>query len=345
MKARKPLRYIAISSFILLMLAIYVYRELRGPMMYADDGSAMIIEVPRNTPFDSLQAQLLSDAVIRDTADFRQLAEHLGYRHDPVRSGRYVVPSGISMRELIRVLHRGKQTPVNLIFTTERELSDVAAKADRFLALKAEKLTALFSDSLFLDSIGYDQYNLMSLFIPDTYEVYWDVLPRDLIKRMLKEHETFWARNNRWKKAEQLGLDSKEVYTLASIIERETRQNDEKQRMAGVYYNRLQQDMRLQADPTAVFASRDFYTTRVTRRHLRVDSPYNTYRYKGLPPGPITMTSIASIDAVLELEQHDYIFFCARGDGSGYHNFAVTLAEHKRNAESYRKNRRKRRKG
>ena len=327
------------------MLAMYVYRELRGPVMYTDDGTATIIEIPRKTSFNTLMAQLYEDETIQDTADFRQLAQQLGYHGDPVRSGRFAVPSGVSMHELIRVLHRGKQSPVNLVFTRERELKDVAKKADRFLALEATELKELFSDSLFLDSIGYNQYDLMSLFIPDTYEVYWDILPRDLIKRMLKEHEAFWAENKRWKKAEQLELDIKEVYTLASIIERETLQNDEKQRMAGVYYNRLQQDMRLQADPTAVFASRDFYTTRVTKRHLRVDSPYNTYRYKGLPPGPITMTSIASIDAVLDLEDHDFIFFCARGDGSGYHNFAVTLAEHKRNAETYRKNRRKRRKG
>ena len=345
MKARRSLRFLAISSILLLLVAIYIYRELRGPMMYADDGSALIIEVPRNTSFDSLTQRLYQQDIIRDTGDFRRLSEHLGYQGDPVRSGRFAVPSGVSMRELIRVLHKGKQSPVKLVFTTERELVDVAAKADRFLDLQAEELTTLFSDSLFLDSIGYNQFDLMSLFIPNTYEVYWDIGPRELIKRMLKEHEAFWAKNDRWEKAEELNLSTQQVYTLASIIERETRQNDEKQRMAGVYYNRLIQDMRLQADPTAVFASRDFHTTRVTNYHLRFDSPYNTYRYKGLPPGPITMASIASIDAVLNLEQHDFIFFCARGDGSGYHNFAVTLAEHKRNAKTYRENRRKRRKG
>ncbi|MEL7221258.1 MAG: endolytic transglycosylase MltG, partial [Bacteroidota bacterium] len=133
-----------------------------------------------------------------------------------------------------------------------------------------------------------------------------------------------------------------EVYTLASIVERETLRNDEKQRMAGVYHNRILKGMLLQADPTAVFASRDFNTTRVTNYHLSIDSPYNTYKYTGLPPGPISMSSISSIDGVLNRESHDYLYFCAKGDGSGYHNFAKTLAAHNRNAATYRSNLRKR---
>ena len=177
----------------------------------------------------------------------------------------------------------------------------------------------------------------MTLFIPNTYEFYWNTSPEEFVRRMRIEHERFWYRSRR-KQAEALDLSFAEVYTLASIIERETRQDSEKERMAGVYYNRLQQNMLLQADPTAVFASRDFNTRRVTNRHLRVNSPYNTYRYKGLPPGPITMASIASIEAVLNLEEHDLLFFCARGDGSGLHNFAATLQEHKANAALYRKN-------
>lgn len=345
MKARQSLQKLALTCVILLSITFYLYKHLSGPPVYADDGTAIIIEIPRNTSFDSLSQQLWDRDIVRDTGDFRRLSERLGYLNDPVRSGRFAVASGSSMHELISILHRGKQSPVNLIFTNERELKDVAAKADRFLALEAQGLVDLFADSLFLDSIGYDQYDLMSLFIPNTYEVLWDILPRDLIARMITEHDHFWEEEDRWEKAEQLGLNARQVYTLASIIERETIQNDEKQRMAGVYYNRLQQDMRLQADPTAVFASRDFHTTRVTKYHLNFDSPYNTYRNKGLPPGPITMASIASIDAVLDLEQHDYIFFCARGDGSGYHNFARTLEEHKQNAAQYRANRKRRRKG
>ncbi len=345
MKARRSLQKLALVSIALLLVAYYMYQRLSGPPVYADDGNSIIIEVPRNTSFDSLTQSLWDQEIIRDTGDFRRLSERLGYLNNPVRSGRFAIASGSSMHELIRILHQGKQAPVNLIFTNERELKDVAAKADRFLALKDEELQTLFTDSLFLDSIGYGQYDLMSLFIPNTYEVFWDIMPRDLISRMITEHDRFWDKKDRWEKAEDLNLTPRQVYTLASIIERETIQNDEKQRMAGVYYNRLQQNMRLQADPTAVFASRDFHTTRVTRYHLNFDSPYNTYRYKGLPPGPITMASIASIDAVLDLERHDFIFFCARGDGSGYHNFAKTLEEHNRNAAQYRANRKKRRQG
>lgn len=343
MESRRSLRLLALFSIVLVVLALFVYQRLAGPKVYADDGSAIIIEIPRATNFDALCELLTAQNLIQDSIDFRRLAEQQRYDHSPVRSGRFAVPPGVSAHELISILQSGKQSPVNLVFSTERELTDVAAKADRFLALDAEELLELFADSLFLDSVGYSQQELMSIFIPNTYEVYWDILPRDLIDRMLTEHDRFWKKENRWDKASKLKLTPRQVYTLASIIERETLQDDEKQRMAGVYYNRLQEGMRLQADPTAVFASRDFNTHRVTNYHLKFDSPYNTYRYAGLPPGPITMASISSIDAVLDLEKHDYIFFCARGDGSGYHNFAHTLQEHKKNAAQYRKNRRERR--
>ncbi len=162
------------------------------------------------------------------------------------------------------------------------------------------------------------------------------------MERMVKEHDNFWEQKDRKAKAEALGLTPKEVYILASIVEKETLRADEKQRMAGVYYNRLDIGMRLQADPTVVFATRDFETPIVTHRHLEFDSPYNTYRYAGLPPGPITMSSISSIDAVLNKEDHDYIYFCAKGDGSGYHAFAKSLEQHNQNAARYRANLRQR---
>ena len=162
------------------------------------------------------------------------------------------------------------------------------------------------------------------------------------MERMKKEHATFWEKNNRAAKAEKLDLTPEEVYILASIVERETLKNDEKKRMAGVYYNRLKtKGWRLEADPTVKFAIGDFGLRRILNKHLAYDSPYNTYKYGGLPPGPISMASIASIDAVLNVEDHDYMFFCAKGDGSGYHNFAKSLKQHNRNAAIYRANMRK----
>jgi UPF0755 protein len=219
---------------------------------------------------------------------------------------------------------------------------NVAAKAARFIEPDSLAIVTLLQDEAYLDSIGYSRETLQSIFIPNTYQFFWNTSPRGFVERMLKEHDRFWSKNRRRAKAERLGLTPEEVYTLASIIEKETLNNDEKKRMAGVYLNRLQRGMLLQADPTAVFATRDFDTPRVLYYHTEFDSPYNTYRYPGLPPGPIAMASIASIDGVLNAEDHDYIFFCARGDGSGYHNFAETMAGHSRNIRVYQENLRKR---
>ena len=182
----------------------------------------------------------------------------------------------------------------------------------------------------------------MTAFIPNTYDFYWNTDAKTFFEKMWKENEVFWSKNNRLNKAKNLNLSKEEVYTLASIVEKETNQNDEKNRMAGVYVNRLKKGMRLQADPTVVFATRDFTTKRVLDKHTQFDSPYNTYMYAGLPPGPISMASISSIDGVLNAEDHDYLYFCAKGDGTGYHSFAKTLSGHNANARRYAQNLRKR---
>jgi len=175
----------------------------------------------------------------------------------------------------------------------------------------------------------------LSLFIPNTYEFWWDSSANEIINRMAKENRKFWEAKNRSKKAEALGLDKKQVYTLASIVEKETQANSEKERIAGVYLNRLKRGMLLQADPTVVFAVNQFDLKRVLNKHLEFDSPYNTYKNKGLPPGPIYMPGIRSIDAVLNAEKHNYLYFCAKPDDSGTHAFATNLIGHNKNAQRY----------
>lgn len=339
---RKFLRFLLAVSIIGLIGVYFIYRNVAGPEILAEGAASVYVEIPHGTSFEELTKLLLRKKLIPNEVVFRKLSQQLNYTGDPVRSGRYAVDPGMKLPDFIERLRSGKQAPVMVILTTERELSDVAKKVARFIEPDAQELLTLFQKQDFLDSLGYTKETLMSLFIPNSYEFYWDTSPRDFIRRMVEEHQKFWKRKDRYLIAERLGLTPAEVYTLASIVEKETLQNDEKERMAGVYYNRLQIGMKLQADPTAVFASRDFTTNRVTNYHLGVDSPYNTYKYKGLPPGPIAMASIASIDAVLYHEQHDYLYFCAKGDGSGYHTFAKTLEAHKQNAEIYRENRRKR---
>lgn len=300
------------------------------------------VYIPTGASFEEVMALLKEKNLIESEMSFTQTADYMKYKKDKMRSGRYEIKEGLTMVELIRHLRSGKQAPVKLVINNARLLEDVAGKVEEFVEPDSTDFMALFTDQSYLEEIGFTSETLMSLFIPNTYEVYWNSSPKSLMERMIREHKSFWNKKNRLKKAEKLDLTPVEVYTLASIIEKETLNNVEKPRMAGVYYNRLQKGMLLQADPTAVFATRDFETPRVLNRHTRFDSPYNTYMYKGLPPGPIAMASISSIDAVLNVESHDYLYFCAKGDGTGYHNFAKSLAQHNRNARIYRQNLRKR---
>ncbi len=300
------------------------------------------VYIPTGASFDQVVDTLRNKGILRDELVFRQLSEYMKYKRDPMRSGRYLVRGGMNIIDLIRKLRGGEQASLRVVLTNERLPEDVAAKVAEKLEADSAAFMQLFTDRLFLDSLGYTPETLMSIFIPNTYEFYWDTSPQGFLRRMIREHDRFWQQNGRTEKAEALGMSQAEVYTLASIVEKETLANQEKPRMAGVYLNRLKQGIPLQADPTAVFARRDFETARVTDYHTKFDSPYNTYMYRGLPPGPIAMSSIESIDAVLNAENHDYLYFCAIGDGSGLHAFAKTLAQHNQNARRYRENLKKR---
>jgi UPF0755 protein len=195
-------------------------------------------------------------------------------------------------------------------------------------------LDTLYSEH-FLQSIGRTSANAMNIFIPNTYEVYWNITAKSFLLKMKQESEKFWNQNDRIHKAKARNLTPDEVYTLASIVEKESNYAPEKPIIAGVYLNRLQRGMRLQADPTVVFAKKAFTSQRVKFADLTFDSPYNTYLHDGLPPGPISIASIESIDAVLNAAAHDYIFFCAKPGYAGQHNFAATAAQHSINAKKF----------
>ncbi|MEN0004298.1 MAG: endolytic transglycosylase MltG [Bacteroidota bacterium] len=302
----------------------------------------IVVEIPTGSTFEDVVAMLKNKGIVRDAFTFEYLADYMNYKKDPMRAGRFELVPGWNGVDVIRHLRNGKQAPVRLVLSMERLTEEVAGKAASFIEADSTDLWEVFQDEAFIAELGYTPETLMSLFIPNTYEVYWNMDGRAFLKRMKKEHEAFWSKKGRAVAAKSLGLTPAEVYTLASIVERETTHQPEKPRMAGVYLNRLEQGILLQADPTSVFARRDFSTTRVTNYHTQYDSPYNTYMYAGLPPGPISMASISSIDAVLNAEDHDYIFFCSKGDGSGVHAFAKSLEQHNRNAQRYRQNLRKR---
>lgn len=328
---------LAIILALVVAVGIFVYSKIFGGGVPLNLDN-YYVEIPTGSSYEQVLDSLTENGFVKNEQIFTTLAERMNYKRDPMRSGRFEIKPGWSMIHLIRHLRGGPQSPVDIILTNERMVENVAAKAARFIEPDSLDILTLLQDESYLQSIGYNRDNLMSLFIPNTYEVFWNITPRQFVERMIKEHDAFWSKENRRQKAEALGLTPAEVYALASIVEKETNQNSEKARIAGVYLNRIKLDMLLQADPTAVFATRDFETKRVTNYHTKFDSPYNTYMYKGIPPGPITMASISSIDAVLNAEEHDYIFFCAIGDDSGLHAFAETNAQHEQNIARYVRN-------
>jgi len=248
--------------------------------------------------------------------------------------GAYKLVNGMTATQVARKLALHQQDPVRVTFNNARLKEQVAGKMARtLLADSAAILNAMF-DPKFLADAKVDAANVATIFLPDTYEVYWNIKPEELMQRMLREYNRFWN-EKRQQQAKALNLSPREVSVLACIAEEETANRQERGTVARLYWNRLQKGMLLQADPTVKFAIGDFALKRILLRHLEVDSPYNTYRYAGLPPGPIRVVEKATIDTILNSRPNNYLYMCAKPDFSGRHNFATSLAEHLRNADAY----------
>lgn len=291
------------------------------------------VNIDSDDDLDSVTTKLSPIASSRSMAAFRILARHSGY-HKNIRTGHYAIEPTKSAVSILRLLKNGHQTPIQLTIPESRTMEKLSVALSRRLMLDSITTATLLCDSTYLAQWGYDTATIASLFIPNTYEVYWNTSLDQLLKRMKREHDSFWNTSRR-AKAEALGLSPLEVCTLASIIDEETANNAEKPMVAGMYLNRLKIRMPLQADPTIKFALRDFALRRIYHNMLLIDSPWNTYRYAGLPPGPIKIASVAAIDAVLNPVDHQYIYMCAKEDFSGTHNFARTYQEHLKNAARY----------
>lgn len=254
----------------------------------------------------------------------------------PVRTGRYVLTGDDSALDVFYKLRGGLQQPVDLVVPSVRTSGQLAERLASQLMLDSASIARALGDSAVCARHGFTRQTMPAMFIPDTYEVYWDTGVDRLLSRMHREYDAFWNERRR-AKAEALGMTPLEVSILASIVDEETAIDDEKPTVAGLYVNRLRRGMPLQADPTVKYAVGDFGLQRILHKHLQVDSPYNTYLHPGLPPGPIRVPSVAGIDAVLDCERHDYLYMCAKEDFSGRHNFASTLARHNANAARYRR--------
>lgn len=338
---KKKLIIIFSGLFIVsLILAVIIIRLLFGISIYPDEkGSTLII--PSGSSYLQVLDTIGSNLNVRNPELFDWFARKKNYPLK-INPGKYVIKESLNMNELINILRSGRKTPTRITFNNIRTINQIAGKFGKQIEADSIQIVNFFADESNFSADGFTRENIISIFIPDTYEFYWDTDASVLYRRMLREYKLFWN-EERLKKADEKGLTPVEVAILASIIDDEVARKDEKPRIAGVYLNRLKRRIPLQACPTIKFALNDFTITRVLKVHLETESLYNTYKHNGFPPGPIGCPSIEGIDAVLNAEKHDYIFFAARADFSGYHNFSRTLSEHNRYAAQYQRelNRRK----
>ncbi len=334
--AYKFIRFLLILIILIVLGGGYfVYNAMFAPNTWTPDNEDVSIYIEKGATYDEVKKYLYSKGLIVNRNTFEWLAARKNY-DEHIKKGHYLVKSDMTNNELINILKAGLQTPVNVIFNNIRVLPQLAHRVSEQLSFDSAALMNLFRDTAYLKQYGFTPKTVKSMFIPNTYEFYWTASAEDFFERMHTEYDKFWT-DEKLNKAKEIELTPLQVSTLASIIEKETSKNDEKARIAGVYMNRLERGWRLQADPTLIYAIGDFSIKRVLNKHKRVDSPYNTYLYRGLPPGPICLPSISSINAVLNYENHEYMFFCAKADFSGYHAFARTNAQHQRNAREYQR--------
>ena len=289
------------------------------------------IYIDRDDDIDSVYNKIIEMGNPKQMYGLKSQVMQKGYN---IKTGRYAIKPADNMRYLYRRLSMGYQTPVKLTIGSVRTLDRMARNASRQLMIDSTEIANLLNDTAYISKLGYTKATLPALFIPNTYEVYWNISAEDFIARMQKEHKAFWN-EKRLKQAEAIGLTPIEVATLASIVEEETAVNAEKPIVAGLYINRLKRGMLLQADPTVKFSLQEFGLKRILYKHLEVDSPYNTYKYAGLPPGPIRVPSYQGLESILNYTKHNYLYMCAKEDFSGTHNFAVTSAQHAANARKY----------
>ncbi len=319
---------------IAMVIAYYAYDYLYKENVYLAGKESVFVYIPTGSTYSDVKNILYDKDIIINKKTFEWVAERKNYPNH-IRSGKYKLSPGMGNNELVNLLRSGQQTPVMLTFTNIRTKEQLAGVVSRHLEADSMSILNKLNDPEVMAEYGFTTEQAKLMFVPNTYEFFWNTSARQLLNRMKREYDRFWN-DKRTQQAEEINMSPVEVGILASIVQLETNKKDEKARIAGVYINRLNRGMALQADPTVVFAVGDFTINRVLNRHLEFDSPYNTYIYRGLPPGPITLPEPYTIDQVLNYEKHDYLYFAAREDFSGYHNFAKTHSQHVANARRYR---------
>jgi UPF0755 protein len=336
MYIKKILLAIALLGLIVLGgFSYYVYDVIFSPNT-AFSEEQVDVYIPTNASYAQVREQL--KPLLKDPADFDLVAGKKGYTQN-IKSGRFILKQGMNNNEMINTL-RSRNVPVWVTFNNQERLEDLAGRISSQIEADSIELLEQLKDSAFLDSNGFNRRNALGMYIPNKYEFFWNTSAEEFRERMQKEYQRFWT-PQRLKKAEEIGLTPHEVMVVASIVQKETAKVDERKRVAGVYMNRINNGWKLDADPTVIYALKDKYQNfdtiikRVLYKDLTLDSPYNTYKYRELPPGPIAMPDISSIDAVLNYEDHDYFYFVADVQNFGYHKFSKTLAQHNANKREY----------
>ena len=311
----------------------WLYRSVMSPNVQTAGGKDVELFIPTGSDYNQVKTILADAQFIINEKSFDWVANKKELP-DNIHPGRYIVKDGMSNNQLVNMLRGGLQSPVKVTFNNIRNVDMLAGRIASQIEADSASISNLLHNQEYINQLGFNSYTIPALFLPDTYEFYWNTDAEGFVVRMFQEYNKFWN-EERKQQAQSKGLTPIQVSTLASIVNKETNMSDEMPRVAGVYINRLKNNWLLQADPTLIFAWNDYSIKRVLDRHKEIESPYNTYKYLGLPPGPICIPSLSAVKAVLNAENHHYFYFCAKEDFSGYHNFAKTLAEHNRNAAKY----------
>jgi len=324
---------IVVFSTLVSSFAFYAYQVLFTPNFLTETEGDKPFIIEKAATFKDVQNSLYDNGYVTDLVSFSFLAKLMNY-HEAVKPGYYIIRKDMSNIDAIRMLRAGLQQPVDITFSNVRLMSELPEKLSKNLMMSEEELKALLLSDSVAAAYGFTQQTFISMFIPNTYEVYWTITGKAFLDRMHSEYTKFWSAQRK-EKADALGMTPVQVSTLAAIVQAESIKGEESATIAGLYLNRLKKGMPLQADPTLKFALGDFAIQRLLLKDLEIDSPYNTYRNAGLPPGPINMPTIQNIDAVLNYEKHKYLYMCAREDFSGYHAFATNLVDHNKNAKRF----------
>jgi UPF0755 protein len=334
-KKTSTLRYvIALGALLFVCFSYYPYQSFYTKNVQVQKKD-FILYIPTGATFKTVTDTLEKNQVLHNVMSFAFVSQLMGYQ-DKVKPGRYLLPANSNNLTVVRKLRSGQQEPMKLTFNNIRLKKDLAQKLGEKLEPSAEDFLKVLNDPKIAAENGFDTSTFITMFIPNSYQVFWDMSPEEFVKKMNREYKKFWNKE-RMAKAAAAGFTPIQISIIASIVEAETNKDSEKSRIAGVYINRLRTEMPLQADPTVKFALQDFAIKRVTQEHTAMDSPYNTYKNIGLPPGPINMPSTASLDAVLNYEKHKFIYFCASPNEIGFHDFAESYRDHVNNANRYRK--------